>query len=47
MKDRESTITDCITLQSSSTTLAFPTGDRDFTLAESTLPPPISAPAAC
>lgn len=34
------TITDCITLQSSSTTLAFPTGDRDFTLAE------FDAPAA-
>ncbi len=34
------TITDCITLQSSSTTLAYPTGDRDFTLAE------FDAPAA-
>ena len=28
------TITDCITLQSSTTTLAYPTGDRDYTAAE-------------
>ena len=34
------TITDCVTLQNSSTTLAFPTGDRDATLAE------FDAPAA-
>jgi hypothetical protein len=34
------TITDCITLQSSSTTLGFPTGDRDATLAR------FDAPAA-
>jgi hypothetical protein len=34
------TITDCVTLQSSSTTLAYPTGDRDYTAAE------FDAPAA-
>ena len=34
------TITDCITLQSSSTTIGFPTGDRDATLAR------FDAPAA-
>jgi hypothetical protein len=28
------TITDCITLQNSTTTLAYPTGDRDYTAAE-------------
>ena len=28
------TITDCITLQSRTTTIAYPTGDRDYTAAE-------------
>lgn len=34
------TITDCITLQSGTTTLAYPTGDRDYTFAQ------FDAPAA-